>query len=394
MKPRHFALAPLLLPTLSPPSVAAESDSKLFDTSYQVYQEDNNRMGITSYYLRQSIDIDADTTFRFQYLRDAIAGYSPTGFLPGYEDQGLNFLDKVTDVRTAVLGALSRQFGDHRAELEASSSDESDYKSEGVALSDAWSLNQKNTTLAFGVNYLSDKVKVSGIQAQGKRSLDFFTGITQVLDKNTVISANLTLGNVNGYLNDPYKGLQRSETYSYDDGTGNIVVVPYVTGYPENRPNRRFREVLQLEGTHLFDPLNGALDAVYRLSNDDFGVFSQCIQVEWRQAIGDKFAVIPFFRYYRQSEANFYMQTLEGVAINSPDINYPNATAPYYSADYRLSALDSVSVGLRLHYQFNDTFSGSVSYERYQMGGLGGNPAPTAAYPSASIWDFSLSAKF
>jgi len=394
MKPRHFVFAPLLLPTISPTSTAAESESKLFDTSYQVYQEDNNRMGITSYYLRQSIDIDADTTFRFQYLRDGISGFSPTGFLPGYESQGLNFLDKVTDVRTAVLGALARQFGDHRAELELSSSDEHDYKSAGVALSDAWALNQKNTTLSFGINYLSDKVSVAGIQAQGKRSLDFFTGVSQVLDKNTVLTANLTLGDVNGYLNDPYKGLQRSETYSYDDGTGTIVVVPYVTGYPENRPNRRFRQVLQLEGTHLFDPVNGVLNAVYRVSHDTFGVFSQCIQVEWRQAIGEKFEVIPFYRYYRQSAANFYMQTLDGVTINSPNIFYPNATAPYYSSDYRLSALDSESIGLRLRYQFNDTFSGSIAYERYQMGGRGGNPAPKAAYPNASIWDFSVSAKF
>jgi hypothetical protein len=70
------------------------------------------------------------------------------------------FLSTVEDVRTGILGAISRQVGDHRLELELSRSSEDDYFSRGIALSDAWELNPKNTTISDGINYLNDKVDV------------------------------------------------------------------------------------------------------------------------------------------------------------------------------------------------------------------------------------------
>lgn len=391
MNPRHFVIAPLLLPAISPTEASAESLAQRYDTSYQSYQEDNGRMHITSYYLRGVIDINADTTFRFQYLRDAISGSTPTGVLPGQVD--LPFLAEIDDVRTGFLGAIAHQFGDHRLELEAVMSDEHDYNSTGLSLSDAWELNQKNTTIAFGINYINDLVQVRGTNPQDKTGLDLFTGVTQIIDKNTVVSANFTLGTSNGYLNDPYKTIQRSEIYTYDDGYGGIVNVPYVTNYAENRPDQRIREVLQLQGTHYFEPVNGALDAIVRLSNDDYGVFSQCVQLEWRQAIGEKFEVTPYLRYYWQNAADFFMNTLDGVPISNPP-NYPDGSGPNYSSDYRLSALETSCIGLRMRYQFCEAFSSSISYERYEMKGRGSDAAPAAAYPSANIWTIGIGAKF
>lgn len=389
MKPRHLLLAPFLLPALRPAAALAELGSQSYDTSYQSYKEDSERMHITSFYLRGKVDVNAETSFRFQYLRDAISGSSPGGAL--YNQTELPFLTEVDDIRTAFVAALAHQFGDHRVELELSQSDESDYNSTGVSLSDAWELNQKNTTVAFGVNYLSDLVEVRGYNPQDKAGFDFFTGVTQIIDKNTVVSANLTLGTSNGYLNDPYKGIQRTDVTVYDDGT---VSDPYLNLYPENRPTYRFRQVLQLQGTHFFAPANGALDAVYRLSNDDYGVFSQTVQLEWRQAIGEKFEVIPYFRYYRQTAADFFMSTLDGVKINSPDISHPNGSGANYSADYRLSSLDTLSLGLKLRYQITDSFAANVSYERYSMSGNGSDSAPSQAYPEANMFGFCLGAKF
>ncbi|MEI6653230.1 MAG: DUF3570 domain-containing protein [Verrucomicrobiota bacterium] len=390
MKPRHFVLAPLLLPTLRPAEALTLPEAQRYDSGFQVYQEDGERMHIESFYFKGLIDINADTSLRFQYLHDAISGSSPTGAL--HNQTELPFLSPMHDIRQGILGALARQFGDHRVEVEVSQSKETDYLSRGLALSDTWDLNQKNTTLAFGINYLSDEVTVRGIAPQDKHSIDFFTGLTQILDKNTVVSANLTLGYNYGYLNDPYKGIQRTDVIIFDDGS---MSNPFLNLYAENRPDHRFREVLQLQGTHFFEPCNAALDAVYRISNDDFGVFSQSIQLEWRQAIGEKFEVTPYFRYYRQTAADFFRNTLDGfipITVSPPD--HPNGSSPNYAADYRLSALDSLSLGLRLTYQFCDNFSASVSYERYQMHGVGSNAAPSAAYPSADIWSCCAYVKF
>ena len=391
MKPRHLTLAPLLVPTLKAAEQVPLPDAGRLDYGYQLYQEDGERIRVESSYVRGRIDLTADTAFRFQWLRDAISGSSPTGELPSEA----NYLKEMHDVRTGILGALSQQFGDHRVELELSRSEESDYWSNGYALSDTWDLNQKNTTLSFGINYLSDKVAVPSIANQDKTSVDFFTGVSQIIDKNTVVSANLTVGYNHGYLNDPYKVIDRHEVLTLPDGSGGFIDIPLVTPYAENRPNHRLREVLQLEATHYFEGPSAALDAVLRLSHDDYGVFSQAIQLQWRQPVCSHVEVMPYLRYYHQCAASFYMTSLDGLfplSYTPPD--HPDGSGPNYSADYRLSALEALSLGMRLSYTINTHFSLNASYERYSMNGVGGNQAPSSSYPSANIWSLSAFAKF
>ena len=279
--------------------------------------------------------------------------------------------------------------------MEVSYSEEDDYVSKGVAVSDEIEFNQKNTTFAFGVSYLDDTIKTVQLGDKRKDSYDFFTGVTQVIDKNTVVSANLTLGYGEGYLNDPYKVVQRSEVQTVPDGSGGTIDVPVTNVYRENRPDSRFRQVLQLEGRHYFEPAMGALDATLRLSHDDYGVFSQTVQLEWRQEAGEIFEIVPFFRYYNQNEADFFVRSLDGLPVGTP-MNDPDGSGVNYSADYRLSSLDAVSGGLRLYCHINDHFTVSAAYERYVMGGTGGasGRSQDEAYPSADIWTFGVSADF
>ncbi|MDH4445264.1 MAG: DUF3570 domain-containing protein [Akkermansiaceae bacterium] len=392
MNPRK----PLLLTSLFFPSLQSQAaiPPQQYDYSTQVYQEDDGRIRVESEYLRGKIELDEATSFRFQWLSDTISGASPTGAWPGGSQP---YLAEVEDVRKGILGAISRQFGDHRVELEVSRSAEDDYISRGFALSDSLELNQKNTTVSYGANYLNDTVLVPTLGERGKDSYDLFSGITQIIDKDTVVSANLTLGYGEGYLHDPYKGVQRDEELTIPIGPNpeDIIVIPLTNIYRENRPTNRFRQVLQLGGKHYFTAADGVLDGTLRLSNDDYGVFSQTLQVEWRQAVGERFQAVPFFRYYRQNAADFFVNTLNDLNIDTP-ANDPNGSGPNYSADYRLSALDAVSGGLRVSYQFNDHLSASACYERYVMNGNGNanERSPGPSYPSADIWTIGVSAKF
>ncbi len=363
-----------------------------YDYSYQFYSEDSGRIQIESHYIRGQIELDSATSFRFQALSDAISGASPTGTLPGSAQP---FLADVEDTRHAILGAISRQFGDHRVELELSRSEENDYVSKGIALTDALEFNQKNTILAYGLNYLNDSVAVPGQPDLRKETIDFFVGVTQILDKNSLFTANFTVGNSNGYLNDPYKDVQRNEIVKVPDGSGGFISIPVVNIYPENRPDSRVREVLQLEGRHYFEPLDGALDSVLRFTHDDYGILSETLQIEWRQAIGTRFEITPFFRYYHQNAASFFTNTLNSVPITTP-YAVPNGSGPNYSADYRLSSLDTMSLGLRLRYHINDAFSASAAYERYAMegSGSGSDVSPSESYPDANLWTFGISAQF
>ncbi len=393
---------PLLLASLlcSGSQSRAETPAQEYDYSFQLYQEDDDRIRVESHYVRGKWDILEGTTFRMQYLNDAISGASPTGVQPG----GLQpFLANVEDIRTGILGALAQQIGNHRVELEVANSEEDDYLSNGFALTDAIELNQKNTTLTLGVNYLDDTVHVPMLGDRGKESLDFFTGVSQILGKNTVVSGNLTLGFSNGYLNDPYKVVQRDEIVTTPDtvidaGDGTVIVIPgvdipVVNIYRENRPDNRFRQVIQLEGRHYFEAEKAAIDAIFRYTHDDFGVSSEMVQVEWRQQLGAHLELIPFIRYYHQNAADFFVNSLNNVDVVTP-ADDPDGTGPNYSADYRLSSLDSNSIGIRVLGKISENLSLSATYERYTMKGVGEDTAPGASYPSANMLTVGLNLKF
>jgi len=390
MKPIH----PILLTSLICPHGRAEIENfpMSWDYSYQLYQEDDDRIRVEAHYIRGEIEVNDQTGFRFQYLNDAISGASPTGALPGSLQP---FLSNVEDVRTGILGALSRQMGDHRIELEVSRSEEDDYISRGVALSDVLELNNKNTTVTYGFNYLDDIVSIPGAADRKKYTYDLFGGVNQIIDKNTLVSCNLTLGFSDGYLSDPYKVVQRTEFLTFPDGLGGTITFPVDNIYNENRPGSRFRQVLQLGARHYVEKADGAINAVLRVSNDDYGVFSQTVQLEWRQQVGENFQVVPFVRYYNQSAADFFVRSIDGLPIATPPAN-PRGSGLNYSADYRLSSFNAVSGGLRMLYRFNDTISANATYERYVMNGSGSasNQAPGQAYPSADIWTFGLSLEF
>lgn len=382
-------LTPLLLPA---PRAQAEIPHFTLDYGYQDYNEDDGRIRVEAHYLRGSVDFDEETSFRFQYLHDAISGSSPTGALPGTVQP---FLSELEDVREGILGAISRQIGDHRIELEVSRSKENDYISRGFAITDTIELNQKNTTLTFGFNLLDDQVSVPGLKTQDKNAYDIFAGVSQILGKNTLVTANFTLGYTEGYLNDPYKVVQRDELILIPNGLGGFFEIPIVNLYRENRPDSRLRQVLQLGARHYFTAADAAIDGTLRLSYDDYGIFSQTLRIEWRQSIGDRFDVIPFFRYYHQNEADFFVNTLNNLGSGTPSAE-PDGSGPNYSADYRLSSLTAISCGLKVNWRINDHFTASAAYERYVMDGTGGrnDVSPDAAYPSADIWTFGIQAEF
>lgn len=381
MKISGASPAPVLTPLLLPVAALQAAEQFRFDTSHQVYDESDGRMFIESYYYRGEMFLSEETSFRFQMLRDAISGSTPIGVMPGGTQP---FLTEIDDVRTGVLAALSQQFGDHRVELELSHSRESDYLSQGVSLNDKWELNQKNTTVSLGLNFLNDTIRVIGTDDQNKKSYDLFLGLSQLLDRKTILSANLTLGYAEGYLNDQYKVIQRDETLVIPGG-----VIPVTNIYRENRPSSRLRGVLQLQGTRFFSGAQGALDVLARFSQDDYGISSQTLQLEWRQGLSRWLDVTPFCRYYRQNAADFYHRTLNEVDIATP-ARFPDGGGPNYSADYRLSSMEAVSLGLKARLRLTENISLSAAYEHYEMSGAGDDPAPAAAYPTANMWTFGL----
>lgn len=368
----------------------AETQDFRLDASYQTYDESAGRMFIESSYVRAEVKLPGDNLLRWQVLSDAISGSSPIGSRPGSQQP---FLVDITDLRTGVLGALNHRFGDHSVEIEFSHSKESDYLSRGLALSGRSLFNSENTTLSYGLNYLYDNVEVINVGVPLKRSLDAFVGISQLLDRDTILSLNLTLGGSRGYLNDQYKAIELRRMETLPDGLGGSVTFPLDLLYRENRPNEKQRVVLQSQLTHYISAVDAAWDLTLRLASDSYGVYSQTTQVEWRQGLSRWLDLTPYARFYTQTAADFYYPSLNDAGVLNPSDN-PDGSGRNYSADYRLSSMATLSLGLKSRFYLGKNAVLWMAFEQYDMNGIGSSPAPAAAYATASMWTLGLNLVF
>jgi hypothetical protein len=119
------------------------------------------------------------------------------------------------------------------------------------------------------------------------------------------------------------------------------------------------------------------VEAAYRFFTDTYGITAHTLGLTWNQKLGKRFTLSPFFRYYQQSAASFYVTRL---AHSSKDEDLPL----YYSADYRLSEMETFTFGMSAVLRVTDWMSLEASYKRYEMFGLDHITSPSA-YPKAHI---------
>lgn len=166
----------------------------------------------------------------------------------------------------------------------------------------------------------------SARQSKKKESVDGMIGVTQVVNRRTLMQLNYSLGVSSGYLTDPYKII------SMIDGTTGETV-DYRT---ELRPDSRLRQSLYWKTVyHLSEDV---IRFSYRYYWDDWGIRSNTFDLHYHFDLGNDFYLEPQFRYYTQSAADFYHHSLvDGAALPR-----------YASADYRLAEMTSTSYGLKL----------------------------------------------
>ncbi|MBP7142842.1 MAG: DUF3570 domain-containing protein [Opitutaceae bacterium] len=347
---------------------------------FQSWQEDAGRIRVDAHYAMIESDLPEETKLKLVGLVDAIAGATPNG-QPVQPGESTVPLTDLTDRRKAWSLDVSRPFGRIRAALTYAQSRESDYVSKAWALNTVTDFNQKNTTLLIGFAQADDEVtaRVLGA-ARPKRSRDVVVGITQLLSPRAMVTVNLTRGDIDGYQSDPYKVIQK-----------NTEVVPgffLPLTYAENRPDDRRKWILFASANVAFPEMDGALETSYRGFHDDWGTGSHTFAVEWFQSLGRGVTVRPFVRFYRQSAADFYRLSLDGSSI----VPGPSAQghAPYFSADYRLSRMDTWTTGLKVVWTFiPGALSVDAAYERYSMKGRDGVTSDSA-YADADVFTAGL----
>jgi hypothetical protein len=362
------------------PRVARSEDAVRY--KYQDYKESGGRIAVEVHSAGIEKDIGTSTHVKIEGVIDAIAGATPNGQpAPAGSDQVP--LSKLTERRKAWNAVFSHQFERVNLALGVANSRESDYVSTGWSVNTLTDFNQKNTTLLVGVAGTEDDLRVFYQAARAdKRTNDVIVGVTQLLDPRTSVSLNLTWGRQTGYLSDPYKLVQK-----------NTEIIPGVSlplTFAENRPAERDKWIALAQLNRAYPEMHGAIDFSYRFYHDTYDTNSHTLDLGWFQNIGEHVVVRPGIRFYTQSAADFYYYKLDGTAV-VPVAGPPRTNGPFYSSDYRLSEMRTLTYGLKVVWNATEALQFDAAYERYDMRGTDG-VTPQSAYCRANI--FTVGAKF
>ena len=353
-----------------------------FDTALMYYGE-QNRVSATEGVFDANKTFNSGNTLALGLVVDTLSGASANGAVA--QPNAQTFTTASGKVRTPSKNSdipLDSGFKDTRAQssilwsqpiftnntisVGGYFSKESDYMSAGVNSNWAIDFNKKNSTLSFGFASAYDQVKPNGgihdplsIRNQTislpvsnnddgegdgidwndsqpqidsiignsdtKKSTDLLVGFTQVINRRMLIEFNYSYSSINGYMNDPYKIL------SVIDSNGKTQNYRY-----ENRPDSRKKQAFYVQSKYHFD--QGIMDLSYRYMTDDWKIKSSTFDFHYHQPLRHGFYIEPHIRYYTQKAADFYQPYLQN--------NEPLPT--YASADYRLGALDTYTVGLKV----------------------------------------------
>jgi hypothetical protein len=153
--------------------------------------------------------------------------------------------------------------------------------------------------------------------------------------------------------------------------------------FPENRPNERNKGIALAGLNRSFPDLHGAVDLSYRLYHDSYDTTAHTIDAAWFQHLGEKFILRPGLRFYDQNAASFYHYQLDGTSV-VPVSGPPRTNGPFYSSDYRLSALQTFTYGLKMIWNVSEALQFDAALERYDMRGTD-HATPQSAYCRANI---------
>lgn len=344
---------------------------------FQAWNENSNRIQVNSHYALIETELSPTSQLRVLGTVDTITGATPTGE-PAETWNGPVPLATLEDERTAGSLEVSKQWGRAGITLGYARSTESDYVSDGVSLNSVIDFNEKATLLRLGVAGTADEIRAFFTdERQDKDTYDLIVGVTQVINAETTLTVNLTHGRAEGYLTDPYKIIRQNTEILPG------VVLPLT--FPENRPGEREKWIGYVAFNRAWPGVGegGALEASYRLYHDSYGVDSQTVALGWLQKFrAGRVTVHPQVRVYRQSAADFYRLTLDGAAF-VPTAR-PNPAGPFYSADWRLAEMETLTAGVTVTWNVRDWFAVDAAYDRYVMRGRDGVTS-AQAFPDANV---------
>ena len=209
-----------------------------------------------------------------------------------------------------------------------------------------------NTSLAYNpVNYKS-------IQDKGRNTYSLSLSFSQILSKNAQFSVFLDLVNQQGWLANPLQRVYFSDVDNYY--VGNAASIPNYTSSGNTDVFQLADDIERLPDSRIKIPVgfrfNYYLNEVftvrtyYRYYFDDWGIKSNTASIEVPIKISQKFTLYPSFRYYDQTEADYFAPYEQNLS-----------TEQFYTSDYDLSKFSANQYGFGLSY--TDIFSSAHIWE-------------------------------
>jgi Protein of unknown function (DUF3570) len=189
-------------------------------------------------------------------------------------------------------------------------------------------------------------------------------GITQVMNKNALLALDVSFTHSKGYLGNPYKLV-------YFASTDNSFSQPVsFFGRLENRPDERNQFNWHWGYNQYIESLDAALHFNYYFGHDSWDIHAHTFEADWVQSLGEGWTLTPRIRYYSQSAADFYAPYFVSV-YDATTFEPINKIPDYYSSDQRLSGFGTLSGGVTVEKQFAKGVSLQTGFEYYtHQGGL------------------------
>jgi len=347
--------------------------------SAMIYVEEN-RVIVNEDVVQIKKELDEENLLTGKLIFDVMSGPSPSGapvsskmqtmtspsgnqkIIPPGEEPTYSF----RDTRNAILVDWESQTSRltkwiHSASLSA----EFDYYSTGISSTYSRDINNRLTTITSGLGLTYDYITPVGGTPEGltltradsnigektKYDIEWMIGVTQIINRHSLLQLNYTTGSANGYLSDPYKIIAVT-----DDVTGD----PY-DYYADKRPDSRTSNILF--ANYLLDMKGDALNLSYRYFSDSWKVSSHTYDVKYKLQLKNKKEFQIHFRYYDQTAASFYHYAfVDGAASDvakENDIISSDAKGAqridglvdYASADRRLANINTYTVGVQYSWQ-------------------------------------------
>ena len=221
-------------------------------------------------------------------------------------------------------------------------STEKDYKAISGGVEVEYEFPNKATSLRGGIAVSFDEIDptqetgIVRVNNEDKENYAIFGGVTQVINKYTILQTTLGISYFDGFLSDPYKQV-------FLPG-GNL---------PDSRPSDRTQYTFAARLRRYSELFAAAFHVDYRFYYDDWDVRSHTLDLGLHKVTESGWAFDTSLRYYSQTQADFY----------EPFYTAPRADGEY-SSDYRLSPYGSIAFRLGLSESIGD-WTVKLAAERY-----------------------------